>query len=133
MSYEDLLNKAYNEVEEDRGSDRFEIPDINSKYEGNKTIIVNFDKIISYLRRDSKHLEKFLEKKLAAKGNIKGKRLFLYKKIPKREVEKKFKDYINKYVICKSCGKPDTEIKTEGKSQYIHCLACGAKQPIAKV
>ena len=133
MSYEDLLDDAYEEIKEVETNSRFEVPEIDSKYEGNKTIITNFKKITSYLNRDPKHLEKFLEGQLAAKGDIKGKRLFLYKKIPKRQIKNKLQAYIDSYVICKNCGKPDTEIKKEKKRQFIHCLACGDKQPIAKI
>ncbi len=133
MSYDELLDNAYSKIEKETSSSRFEMPDAVITFEGNKTIINNFGKISSYLNRDEKHVEKFLEKELAAKGDVKGHRLFLYIKIPKKQVKDKLREYFDKYVVCKNCGKPDTEIKEKKGKYSINCLACGDKQPIYSI
>lgn len=136
MDYEKLLEQAYKKIKpvaSKAGSERFEVPKIESIIEGNKTIISNFLQIISYLRRKPEHLEKFLEKELATKGKIENERLILIKKISARKLDEKIKIYVEKYVLCKECGKPDTEIIKQDNFYFIHCLACGAKHSIAKI
>ena len=134
MGYEDLLEQAYKKVKKVEGTgERFEIPEVLSRIEGKTTIIKNFSQIASALRRKPEHLEKFLEKDLAAQGKKEGDRLILIKKVPQRKIQEKIKIYTEKYVICKECKKPDTEITKEGNFLFIHCLACGAKHSISKI
>ena len=133
MNYEELLKQAYKKVKKVESSGRFEIPEIKSMIEGNKTIISNFTQIVTYLRRKPEHLEKFLEKELAAQGKQESERLILIRKIPQRKIQERIKIYVEKYVLCKECKKPDTEIIKENQFTFIHCLACGAKHSISKI
>ena len=97
------------------------------------TIISNFSQIVSYLRRKPEHVEKFLEKELAAQGKPEKGRLTLIRKIPSKKIQEKLNFYVERYVLCKECGKPDTELLKEGNFFFIHCLACGAKHSIPKI
>ena len=132
-TYEKLLEEAYQKVKPVESKGRFEVPEVNSLVEGNKTIITNFQQICSYLRRQPEHLEKFLEKELAAQGKIDGDRLILIRKLPAKKIQEKLDFYVERYVICKECKKPDTELIKEGIYTFIKCLACGAKHSIAKI
>ena len=82
MTYEELLDEAYNKVKQiDTSKNRFEIPKVEGHFQGRKTIITNFAQIVSHLRRNSEHFQKFLLKELAASGNRDGDRLILNNKI----------------------------------------------------
>lgn len=132
-SYEKLLDEAYGKIKKTEGpKERFEIPKIEGHFEGKKTILTNFFQIASHLRRSPEHLQKFLLKELATQGQIEGDRLVLNNKIPSLKINQKIQEYVNEFVLCKECGKPDTEIKKEASSRitFIHCLACGAKRSI---
>jgi translation initiation factor 2 subunit 2 len=130
-NYETLLNEAYSKVKIVEGSGgRFEVPAVEGFFEGKKTIITNFFQIVAHLRRDSEHLQKFLLKELATQGQIEGERLILNNKIPSKKINPKIEQYVNEFVLCQECKKPDTQIIKEGKQNLIHCLACGAKHPI---
>jgi len=134
MTYEKLLEEAYKKIKPvESKTGRFEIPEVDSRIQGNKTIFANFNQITTYLRRKPQHLEKFLEKELAAPGKIEGDRLILTRKIPARKLQEKLQFYVERYVICKECSKPDTEIIKEGNFTFVHCLACGAKHSISKI
>jgi len=133
MSYEDLLEQAYLKIKPVKATERFEIPLVESHIEGIRTIISNFLQISDYLRRNPEHLEKFLQKELAAPSKIEGERLIMVKKIPSKKIDEKIALYVEKYVICKECKKPDTELIKEGIFYFIRCLACGAKHSIAKI
>jgi len=131
MTYEELLDEAYNKVKQiDTSKNRFEIPKVEGHFQGRKTIITNFAQIVSHLRRNSEHFQKFLLKELAASGNRDGDRLILNNKIPSAKINPKIEQYAREFVLCKECGKPDTEIKKEDRLTFIHCLACGAKHSV---
>jgi len=133
MNYKELLESAYKKVKKVKSTGRFEIPEIECHVQGNKTIISNFQQIATHLRRKPEHLEKFLEKELAAQGKQEKERLILIRKILQKKIQERIKIYVEKYVLCKECGKPDTEIIKEGSFTFVHCLACGAKHSISKL
>jgi translation initiation factor 2 subunit 2 len=127
-NYEKLLTEAYEKVKKVEGNgDRFEIPKIEGHFEGKKTILINFFQIASYIRRKPEHFQKFLMKELATSGQIEGERLVFNNKIPSAKVNAKIEEYIKEFVVCKQCGKPDTELVKEDRMSFIKCLACGAK------
>jgi len=129
--YEQLLNQAYEKVKQvDTSSNRFEVPKVTGHFQGKKTILTNFSQIVSHLRRDPEHFQKFLLRELAAAGHLEGDRLVLNKKVSSKKINPKIEQYINEFVLCKACGKPDTEIIKEDRLTFLHCLACGAKHSV---
>jgi translation initiation factor 2 subunit 2 len=135
-TYEEMLKQAYEKVKEPKGTGgRFEIPKIQGHFEGKKTILTNFFQIASFLRRNPEHFQKFMLKELAASGQREGDRLILNIKVPSAKINQKIEQYVKEFVLCKECGKPDTELIREKDSRlnFIHCLACGAKHPVSKI
>lgn len=130
-SYEQLLNQAYEKVKQiNVSSERFEIPKVEGHFQGKKTIITNFSAIASHIRRNPEHFQKFLLKELAASGHQDTDRLVLNMKVPSAKINQKIEEYVREFVLCKECGKPDTEIKKEDRLSFVHCLACGAKHSV---
>ncbi len=132
MNYEELLKRAQERMPESvHEIERFEIPKIRGHFEGNKTIISNFQQISQILRRPIEHLLKFLLKQLATPGEIqKSGLLILGAKISASRINQKIREYAITFVLCPQCGKPDTEIKKEENINVLKCTACGAKQSI---
>jgi len=131
QNYEQLLNDAYKKIKKvESSSDRFEIPKVEGHFEGKKTIITNFLQIVSYIRRNPEHFQKFMLKELAASGQKEGDRLILNMKVPSAKINQKVEQYVKEFVLCKECGKPDTELIKEDRFTFIHCLACGAKHSV---
>ena len=130
-SYEKLLDQAYSTIKvvEDAG-ERFEIPTIEGFFQGKKTVIVNLNQIASHLRRNVENLQRFLSKELATQIVKEGDRFVLGSKISSKKINPKIEQYVNEFVICNECKKPDTQIIKQGKTNTLHCLACGAKHPI---
>ena len=129
--YEKLLDEAYKKVKVVEGkSDRFEVPVIEGHIEGKKTILTNFLIIASYIRTNPEHFQKFILKELATSGQREGERLILNNKIASSKINAKIDRYVKEFVICKECGKPDTELKKENRLSFMQCLACGAKHPV---
>ena|SRR3989344_352536 len=131
MNYEQLLDEAYKNIKEvSHNGERFKMVDVKVEIIGNKTVISNYSQILSHIRRKSDEFSKFLSKELAAPCKQEGERLILNRKIPSQKVVEKIILYVNKFVLCKQCKKPDTEIVKEGNLRFMHCLACGAKNSL---
>jgi translation initiation factor 2 subunit 2 len=130
MDYGELLDKAYDIVKPCEEVGRFEILKVTGHHEGSRTVITNFGQVASCIRRDPEHLAKFLFKELATSGNIRGDRLVLDKKDSSKNVNDKVEKYVNHFVLCPSCKKPDTELVEEDDRLILRCLACGNKKEI---
>jgi translation initiation factor 2 subunit 2 len=131
MDYNKLLDEAYAKVKQvDSNGERFEIPKVEGRFEGKKTILTNFSQIVSQIRRKPEHFQKFLLRELAASGQVEGDRLILNIKVPRAKIDSKVQQYVKEFVLCKECGKPDTEIIKQDRMSFVHCLACGAKHSI---
>lgn len=130
MQYEKLLDKLYKEVKVVKTAERFEIPPVTGHIEGNKSIVDNFQEICNTLRREPEHLSKFLSRELATQSIIDKGRIIFNRKLSSSRINEKIQAYVDEFVICKECKKPDTEIIKEGRFTYLHCLACGAKHPV---
>lgn len=135
MNYEQLLDRAYEtvEVNVDHSGERFLIPKVKGHHLGSRTVISNFLPIAAHVRRDPLHLMKFLSKELASQGEVSNDRLLLSRKLSSKEVNDKVEKYVNQFVLCKNCKKPDTELVDEGAKQFMKCLACGTKHEIHKI
>jgi len=130
-NYEELLEEAFSKVKKtDSTGERFEMPKVEGHFEGKKTIITNFFTIASYIRREPEHFLKYLSRELATLATIDKERIVLNKKVSSKEINPKIENYVREFVLCKQCGKPDTEIIKEDRMSVMNCLACGAKQPI---
>ncbi|MGB9708146.1 MAG: translation initiation factor IF-2 subunit beta [Candidatus Pacearchaeota archaeon] len=128
--YGELLDRLYKQVKRVEATERFEIPKVEGMVEGGKTIITNFSQLCSMLRRKPEHVSKFLSRELAAQATIEGERLVLNRKLLSNQINDKVQAYVNEFVLCPECGKPDTELIKEKSFMFIHCLACGAKKSV---
>ena len=133
MNYEELLDSAYENVEVTEESERFEILKVKGHHEGIRTIVSNFTQVAACARRTPVHLMKYLSKELASQCEINRDRLILSRKLSSQVVNDKIEKYVQKYVICTKCGKPDTELDEEGQRLFVRCLACGEKHEVHKI
>ena len=109
---------------------RFEIPKVTGHVQGNKTVITNFSQIIGFLRREKEHFLKFLLKELATPGVFDGPRLVLGRKVSASLINQKIQRYAELFVLCSSCGKPDTQIISKDGATYVRCAACGVQNTV---
>ncbi len=131
-SYEELLDKAKEELPEDiTQEERFSIPKVKGHVEGNKTIISNFVKIAKDLGREPKHMLKYVLGEIAAPGEIvQNKRVIIGSKISSSKINNAISEYAEKYVFCRECGKPETDLLEEDDVYIVKCRACGARESV---
>ncbi|GIU69359.1 MAG: translation initiation factor IF-2 subunit beta [Candidatus Woesearchaeota archaeon] len=131
MNYEEMLQRGKKNLPEiTTTSERFVVPKVTGHIEGNKTVISNFFQIASTIGRPPEHLLKFISRETAAKGEIKKQLLIFNTKLSSSKINEKIEQYVEQFVICKECGKPDTKLSKEGIVTFIRCQACGAKSVV---
>lgn len=110
--------------------ERFEIPKAESFVQGTKTIIKNFSAILKAVNRDSeqatRHLFKYLARETATAAVIEENKLVLNGKFSEQQVNNLLKNYIEQFVLCPICKKPDTHVTEKQGVKILKCEACGA-------
>lgn len=130
-TYEKLLDRAIEQLPEDIFKhERFTIPKAYSEIQGNRTFIKNFKEVADDLNRDPQHVLRFLLRELGTAGNIEGVRSILQGKFTHYLINEKIADYVDKFVMCHECNRPDTKIIREDRISILKCSACGAKAPL---
>lgn len=119
----DLLNKN-REIE----SERFKL-NLSVIRKSRKTY-VNVVGIARQLNRQSEHVAHFLTKSLLSEGNInKEGQLVMNGSFLQSAVEKALRQFIELYVVCKSCeSATDTYIYKESKLYFLKCEKCKASR-----
>jgi len=134
ISYEELLKRAQSKLPKEKGTgERFEIPRINSFRIGMRTIINNFKEIADALNRDPRHLIKFLTNEMATAGTLEETRATFQGKFPSNTLERLLDIYIENFVMCPVCKRPDTNVVREKRFSFLVCEACGAKSSVKSV
>ncbi len=131
MDYDQLLKRARDRMPAvvfEKA--RFEIPKVRGHLQGSRTVISNFLQIASTLRREPEHLLKYLLRELATPGSPNRDSLVLGSKVPASRINDKIKQYAHEFVLCPSCGKPDTDLLREGEFTFLRCSVCGTKTTV---
>lgn len=129
--YDSLLKRAKEKIPEIMSDgERFQLPEASVIHEGRTTIIRNFAEITAAMQRDRTHLFKFLLRELGTSGDLADTRAIFQGVVPEAQINEKIRTYLEKYVICGVCGRPDTELIKEGRTTQLRCHACGAILPV---
>jgi len=130
-SYEQLLERALKNMPQTKtDGERFVVPKPEIMIEGKTTIFRNFFEIVEVIRRDPDHFLAYLLRELGTPGEIKEKRVIFKSKISPQILSERIDTYVNTYVICPECGRPDTKLVKEDRIWMLECEACGAKAPV---
>lgn len=129
--YETLLKRARSQLPEITSKrERLEIPKLNYSVIGMRTMIHNFKDIAEALNRDPQHLLKFLTSELATAATIQESKVIFQGKFPKETLERLIQRYMETFVVCPVCKRPDTRIAKEKRLSFLVCEACGAKSSV---
>jgi len=132
--YQELLKKAYDQLpQEIFERKRFEIPRVRSGTIGMRTYIVNYKEIADAVNRDPLHLLRYLSREMATAGTIDGARAIFQGKFKADSLNSLIQHYVQDFVICPVCKRPDTRIRKEKRLSFLLCEACGAKSSVRTV
>ena len=131
FDYELLLERAKKKLPTTLEShDRFQIPEADVMIEGKTTVIRNFGDIVDALRREPAHLLGYLLRELGTAGSMEGRRVVFKGKVAVAQVADRIKNYVDEYVLCSECSRPDTKIVKDGRILILVCETCGAHRPV---
>lgn len=129
--YESLLKRAREEIPpEVFEQPRFQVPKVDSFIQGSRTVVRNFKDLTDTLRRDPKHLLRYLSHELATAGEIRSPQVIFNGRFTSRQLEELVTKYTNEFVVCPICHRPDTEMGRENRLLMLICGACGGRTPL---
>ncbi len=135
--YIKLLDHALSQLPTDvMKHDKFILPDMANQIfiEGSKTLIKNFKALAEKAGRDPKHFMKFIVSEVGSAGTYDeqlGRAILsgVSKKLILDTIDK----YVRDFVVCKTCGRPDTVLDKEGRQAVLRCKVCGSSRAIPKL
>ncbi len=98
-----------------------------------RTVIYNFKEVADALNRDSQHVLKFLTGEMATAATSQGSRVIFQGKFSEDTFHRLLQRYVENYVNCPVCHRPDTKIVKEKRLSFLVCEACGAKSSIRQL
>jgi len=134
FNYDELLKKACAQMPEvSTKRERLELPKLYINTVGMRTIISNFKEVAEALDRDPQHILKFLTREMATAATFQDTRAIFQGKFQRDSFERLLQRYLESYVICPVCKRPDTRIVKEKRLSFLICNACGAKSSIKQL
>jgi translation initiation factor 2 subunit 2 len=134
FNYDELLKRACEQMPEVQAKkERLELPRIMIQTVGMRTIIFNFKEIADSLDRDPQHLLKFLTREMATAATFHDSRAIFQGKFRADSFERLLQRYLEGYVVCPVCKRPDTKIVKEKRLAFLVCNACGAKSSVKQL
>lgn len=132
--YDDLLKRATDQMPEvSTKRERLELPRIFISTVGMRTIISNFGEIADVLDRDPQHILKFLTREMATAATYHDSRAIFQGKFQRESFERLLQRYMDGFVVCPVCKRPDTKVVKEKRLSFLVCNACGAKSSIKQL
>ena len=132
--YESLLKRARAQVPEVVSKrERLEIPKLHYAKIGMRTVIFNFKEIADALDRDPLHLLKFLSGEMATSATMQGNRVIFQGKFQEDTFGRLMQRYLETFVVCPVCKRPDTKVVKEKRLSFLVCQACGARSSIKQL
>lgn len=134
LEYDELLDKAFKELpEKATKSERFEPPVISSFLQGKQTVIKNISEVADKIRREPDHIMRFMSRELATPASFDGKRGVIQGNFKEDLLNSRLKKYMDEYVLCGQCKKPDTSLVMFEGVKHKRCEVCGARSPVKAV
>ena len=132
--YESLLKRARTQLPEITSKrERLEIPRLHYAKIGMRTVIFNFKEIADALERDPLHLLKFLSGEMATAATMQSNRVIFQGKFQEDTFERLMQRYLETFVVCPVCKRPDTKVVKEKRLSFLVCQACGARSSIKQL
>jgi len=132
--YNELLKRARSQIPETHTKqERLEIPKIKYTIVGMRTIIFNFKEIADALNRDPQHVLKFLTGEMATAATTQESRAIFQGKFPEDTLVRLLQRYMENFITCPVCKRPDTKIVKEKRLLFLVCEACGAKSSVKQL
>jgi translation initiation factor 2 subunit 2 len=130
-NYDELLKRARSQIPEVAiKKERLELPRLRMSVIGMRTIIYNFKEVADALNRDPQHIMKFLTGEMATAATSQEGRMIFQGKFNADTLNTLLQRYVENFIVCPVCKRPDTKLVKEKRLSFLVCEACGAKSSI---
>ncbi len=130
-TYEELLKRAKKDLPSTTAAkDRFQVPDVDVLLEGSTTVLRNLADICDAINRDPQQVFAHLIRELGTSGTLDDRRALFKGRISPEKISERVQSYVEEYVVCSECGRPDTHLIKEDRIAILRCDACGAHRPL---
>ena len=132
--YDELLKRAYSQMPDvSVKRERLTLPRLLITTIGMRTIVSNFKEVAEILDRDPQHILKFLTREMATAATYQDSRVIFQGKFQQDSLERLLQRYMEIFVVCPVCKRPDTKIVREKRLSFLVCNACGAKSSVKQL
>lgn len=132
--YETLLKRARSQLPEVASKqERLEIPRLSHAVIGMRTLVFNFKEVTDALGRDPQHVLKYLSGEMATAASMQESRAIFQGKFRPDTFQTLLRRYMDEFVLCPICKRPDTKIVKERRLSFLVCEACGAKSAVKQL
>jgi translation initiation factor 2 subunit 2 len=129
--YNELLARARSQIPEVAvKQERLELPRLRMSVIGMRTIVHNFKEVADALNRDPQHIVKFLTGEMATATTIQEERAIFQGKFNSDTLTTLLRRYMERFIVCPVCKRPDTRIVKEKRLSFLVCSACGARSSV---
>jgi translation initiation factor 2 subunit 2 len=133
-NYDELLKRACSQMPQvSVKRERLELPRLLITNVGMRTIITNFKEVADVLNRDPQHILKFLTREMATAATFHDSRAIFQGRFKRDSFERLLQRYIENFVTCPVCNRPDTKVVKEKRLSFLVCNACGARSSIKQL
>jgi len=133
-NYDELLKRACSQMPQvSVKRERLEMPRLFITNVGVRTIITNFKEVADVLNRDPQHILKFLTREMATAATFNESRAIFQGRFKRDSFERLLQRYIENFVTCPVCNRPDTKVVKEKRLSFLVCNACGARSSIKQL
>jgi translation initiation factor 2 subunit 2 len=129
-----LLDKAYKELPDVlKEHSRFEKPTVDSIIQGKITVVKNLGDLAKAVDRDTNMVSKYLIKEVGTSGTHDSQHLVMKGQFRQPQIQDRFDAFLDEFVLCSECKRPDTKILREDRINFLVCEACGARRSIGSI
>jgi translation initiation factor 2 subunit 2 len=133
-NYDELLKRACSQMPQvSLKRERLELPRLLITTVGMRTVISNFKEVADVLDRNPQHILKFLTREMATAATFHDSRAIFQGKFRRDSFERLLQRYMDNFVVCPVCKRPDTKIVKEKRLAFLICNACGARSSIKQL
>ena len=111
---------------------RYKMHKLNIVHQKHKTIIDNIEQVCVDLKVSSDLLYKFFKSRFSVSMNLSNQVLSTSAKISYSEFEQALREFIEIYILCKSCKLPELEISCQKNGITRKCTSCSFSDYIKK-
>ena len=132
--YDELLKRACSQMPKvSLKIERLELPRLFISTVGMRTIISNFKEVADVLDRNPQHIMKFLTREMATAATYHDGRAIFQGRFRQDSFDRLLQRYIESFVTCPVCRRPDTKVRKEKRLAFLICNACGAKSSVKQL